>query len=263
MLLLERGVDCTVLDNKALQIACARNHVQICELLFRFGASLPPITKPQRIVFDAVGRGSIELLELLLRHGADLNVLHDEFQSSTLQYALQNSDCADRLAWLLEHGVPLHLPGQYGHVLCKAIKQLRVESFHFLLKRLRSEFDHSALCADGSSSDAAVSEATATLQDVEALQQKHFAAHLDRMVDSQRETPLHCAARSSDPIFTERLLSLGLTVDARDGFGATPLFSACWHGRYESARVLIAHGADVNATASWTTPLLLATGSAI
>lgn len=65
-----------------------------------------------------------------------------------------------------------------------------------------------------------------------------------------KQTPveaLHAAARAGDTAEVIRLLATGVDVDARDSLGGTPLLDAVWEGREDAVRVLVAHGADVNA----------------
>jgi len=59
---------------------------------------------------------------------------------------------------------------------------------------------------------------------------------------------LHAAARSGDVAEVTRLLDSGVNVDARDDLGSTPLLEAAWEGHGEVVRVLLAHGANVNAS---------------
>ncbi|MGL4323487.1 MAG: ankyrin repeat domain-containing protein, partial [Beijerinckiaceae bacterium] len=60
------------------------------------------------------------------------------------------------------------------------------------------------------------------------------------------------------------LLSRGWSVDARDKFGRTLLMASCRGGNIESAKLLLAAGADVNAmNVNGTTPLMYAKSTAI
>lgn len=256
--LLERGVDCTLNDNEALAVASIRNHEQICELLFRFGAPPPPSTFCE-ILFDAVAFGSISLVELLLRNGAVLTAVDDVRKETALHYAVQRSDCPDRVTWLIEHGVDLYAAGGGGTVLSTAIMKSRVQTFHLLLHRIRCDFEAKASTAAAVSTRSTASVDPAAMNvDNETRQQKRFAAYLDRMMDiaAISWSPLHDAAYNDDPVFAQTLLQLGLDVDARDAASNTPLFRACTAGMYRPAHVFVAHGANVNATSAGSTPLL-------
>ncbi len=63
------------------------------------------------------------------------------------------------------------------------------------------------------------------------------------------DTPLHWAVICQRPKETiELLLRYRADINAKEtAFGLTPLHKAAWSGRTEAVRVLIAHGADVNA----------------
>ena len=61
-------------------------------------------------------------------------------------------------------------------------------------------------------------------------------------------TPLHVAARIGHPRIVELLISHGADVDANDGHFGMPLHYATWEGHGAIVRKLIAAGANVNAT---------------
>ena len=67
---------------------------------------------------------------------------------------------------------------------------------------------------------------------------------------SPNRTLLHLAAGSETPELVARLLELGLTVDAVDDYGATPLFLAVGQSDRETSRLLLDAGSDVNHIAS-------------
>jgi ankyrin repeat protein len=60
--------------------------------------------------------------------------------------------------------------------------------------------------------------------------------------------PLHTAVNYKQPALVSLLLARGARVDARDGFGRTPLLIAAGVSDAEIARKLLDRGADVNAT---------------
>ena len=64
-----------------------------------------------------------------------------------------------------------------------------------------------------------------------------------RAVDSEGNTPLHHAARSTDPAVAALLLDAGAQVDALNSEGSSPLGIACGSGNWRLARFLIEHGA--------------------
>lgn len=61
--------------------------------------------------------------------------------------------------------------------------------------------------------------------------------------DAEGRTPLHYAARSSDPEVAAQLLDAGAAIDALDNHGHSPLFEACAAGSWRLARFLLERGA--------------------
>ena len=61
-------------------------------------------------------------------------------------------------------------------------------------------------------------------------------------------TPLHVAAYVKNPKIVETLLSAGAAINAQDESGATPLMTALSEGDRESAKILIANGANLEIT---------------
>jgi len=64
-----------------------------------------------------------------------------------------------------------------------------------------------------------------------------------RTADNEGNTPLHHAARSTDPAVAALLLDAGAQVDALNSEGFSPLGIACASGNWRLARFLIEHGA--------------------
>ena len=64
-----------------------------------------------------------------------------------------------------------------------------------------------------------------------------------RTADNDGNTPLHHAARSTDPAVAALLLDAGAHVDALNQEGFSPLGIACASGNWRLARFLIEHGA--------------------
>lgn len=64
-----------------------------------------------------------------------------------------------------------------------------------------------------------------------------------RRADNEGQTPLHHAARSSDPGVAALLLDAGAVLDALDHHGASPLACACEAGNWRLAKFLLERGA--------------------
>lgn len=65
--------------------------------------------------------------------------------------------------------------------------------------------------------------------------------------ERSRYSGLFTAAASGDGFEIGRLAGAGASIDARDGYGRTPLHVAAYAGRHEAMRALVAAGADPNA----------------
>ena len=77
-----------------------------------------------------------------------------------------------------------------------------------------------------------------------------------RQADAEGNTPLHYAARSTDPAVAALLLDAGAQVDALNREGVSPLGMACAAGNWRLAKFLIEHGAKPEPTGGQ--PALLA-----
>jgi len=71
-----------------------------------------------------------------------------------------------------------------------------------------------------------------------------------QLADSDGNTPLHHAARSSDPAVAALLCDAGAALDARNHEGVTPLGMACASGNWRLAKFLIARGAKPESVAA-------------
>src|SRR5690606_39717227 len=77
-----------------------------------------------------------------------------------------------------------------------------------------------------------------------------------RAADRDGTTPLHHAARSSDPGVAALLLDASAALDTRNADGLTPLGVACAAGNWRLARFLLERGAKPGAETG--TPALVA-----
>lgn len=64
------------------------------------------------------------------------------------------------------------------------------------------------------------------------------------------ESALHLAAKSADPEIVQLLVRAGASLNSRDDLSCTPVYKSGRWGNYETAKVLIAVGADLNISSS-------------
>lgn len=72
-------------------------------------------------------------------------------------------------------------------------------------------------------------------------------ADINAIRDNDGKTLLHQAAYDGNTEIARLLIEHGANVNAADEYGISPLMSACDGGYVETARLLIERGADVNA----------------
>lgn len=72
-------------------------------------------------------------------------------------------------------------------------------------------------------------------------------AHTVIIVDRRKTTLLHEAARKNDVKEVEKLLNQGFYVDVRNEASCTPLHDAAAFGAVDVIKLLLSHGADINA----------------
>jgi len=75
--------------------------------------------------------------------------------------------------------------------------------------------------------------------------------------DAEGNTPLHHAARSTDPSVAALLCDAGALIEARNHEGVTPLGMACASGNWRLAKFLITHGAHTDTDTGEASPALL------
>jgi ankyrin repeat protein len=73
------------------------------------------------------------------------------------------------------------------------------------------------------------------------------------MIEASQQ--LFAASKHGDAEAARVLLEHGAAVNALDDYGWAAIDDACWYGHVETAKVLLAHGADINKQNNGWTPL--------
>jgi ankyrin repeat protein len=294
--------------NRPLLIAAARGDLTMIRLLLKYGAS-PRVwdLRPYTPLHFAVESSRLDIVDLLLKAGADVNAVRGEHGESPLHVAARSGDTA-MILFLVKHHAKLDVGnGGEGTPLMSAIlwRQLAVAR---LLVRLGASVDavdatgHRAIAVAARSGDPLLfhllldrgavahtsaqgdfllmSAAVAGMNPaiIAALIERgvrcdgrhsvfgssllHIAASSNRFDstalglllgaglsldarDNAGRTPLSIAAEERNLPFVHRALAGGAAVDIRDVHGQTALLWGCRTGDTRIVRELVEHGADL------------------
>jgi ankyrin repeat protein len=235
--LLDEGANPT--DGVSMHIAGGGGNLDALELLVRHGGhvdgipgGVPPLLHMMLWATSPAGP------DWLLDHGADANLAWGEAGEAPLHVAARRWDLAmvERLA---AHGADLsrrRADGATAHTVAELHGHHDIGEWlvaHGAADELSPVDRFAAACARGdrAAADAWLAGWPALAGD---LRPNH---HL----------MLHEAAEAGRANVLETMLACGFHVDARDKDQVTPLQRAAMAGHVEAVRVLLAHGADVNA----------------
>uniref|UniRef100_A0A3Q1CQI7 Ankyrin repeat and SOCS box containing 15a n=1 Tax=Amphiprion ocellaris TaxID=80972 RepID=A0A3Q1CQI7_AMPOC len=213
-LLLQNGGQVTETDQHGvtpLGIAAEYSHPEVLKLLIKHGADVNcQAPNGDSVLYDAAGSGNPDCIDILLQHGANPNI-HN-----------------------LSSQLPIHRAAYEGHYLALSI--LIPITTRRALRLSGQSPVHSA--ADGGHAHC-----------LELLLQKGFdvnallAPHISENYGDMRRTPLYFAVSNGDATCTDMLLKSGAQPDL-DPLHC--LLVAVRSGRYETVKLLLAAGADVN-----------------
>jgi len=224
-LLINKGGDVNLKNNSGqtpLHPACLHGHKEVAELLIAKGANVNDKGNGgETSLHKAAGNGHREVVELLVAKGADVNATSNYGTHPLGDAALAGHE--DVVKLLLANGAEVNLNAK--------------------INPLSEEYRGTAL-------HAAVYGGHSTILDL------LIANGADVKLNSIIGTPLHLAAGGIGGVedeksveIVEKLLAKGADVNAKSPRqGRTPLHEAVDAGRYKTARLLIAAGANVNAT---------------
>ncbi len=260
---------------------CAVNHFPLAEALLAGGAN-PTDGVSMHIT---AGGGNLPALELLHRFGVNVNGIPGGVPP--LRYILSWAKNTSGVAWLLEHGAdpnlawvepgdaPLHIAAQRWDVPMVELLVRHGADIH--LRRRDGRTAHTLAALHGNHEIAVWLRAHGAKDELSALDNFVSActrgdqAHAVEMLRSnpglrdelQREHHLmmHVPAERGDVAALETMLTCGFDPNVKDNEGVTALHRAAMAGRSEAVRLLVAHGASVNALDGMfsATPLVWAT----
>jgi hypothetical protein len=249
--LLERGADPT--DGVSMHITAGSGNLPALELLHRFGVNvngIPGGVPPLRYILswtkDTAG------VAWLLEHGADPNLPWAEPGDAPLHIAAQRWD-VPMVELLVRHDADIHQrrrDGRTAQTLAALHGNQEIAAWllaHGAKEELSALDNFVSACARGDQAHAVeMLRANPGLRD--ELRLEH---HL----------MMHVPAERGDVAALETMLVCGFDPNAKDNESVTALHRASMAGRTEAVRVLLAHGASVNALDGMfsATPLVWAT----
>ena len=238
-LLLEKGANAT--DGVSMHIAAGSGNLPALELLHRFGGNfngIPGGVPPLRYILGWAHPEGIAGIRWLLEHGADPNVAWAEPGDAPLHVAAQRWDVA-MVELLVSHGADIHQRSSDGRTAhTKAALHGNGEIAAWLLRHGAKE-ELSPLerfvsaCTSGD-------RARANL-----LLAEH--PNLRNQLRGEHHLMMHVPADRGDSRILEVMLECGFDPNVKDHDGVTSLHRTAMAGRVDAARVLLAHGASVNA----------------
>ena len=249
-LLLQNGANPT--DGVSLHITAGGGHLPALELLARFNVDtngIPGGVPPLRYILswgdNLIGP------RWLLEHGADPNLAWDAHGDAPIHIAAQRWD-VPMMELLAKHGADLHQRRRDGRTALTIAELYGNEGIATWLRARGAKDELSLLerfaatCARGDRTRA------------EAMLRNN--PELRGQLRPEHHLMMHVPAERGDAAVLDTMLTCGFEPNARDHDGVTALHRAAMAGHAEAARVLIAHGAAVDALDGMfaATPLLWA-----
>src|SRR5262249_22091890 len=260
---------------------CAVNHLPLAEALLEGGAN-PTDGVSSHIT---AGGGNLPALELLHRFGLAVDGIPGGVPP--LRYILSWADTAVGVRWLLDPGAnpdlawvergdaPLHIAAQRWDVPMIELLVQHGADIHLRRSDGRTAHDLAALhgnrdiagwlLARGAEDELSPLErfVAACARGDRATAESMLQTNPGLRSELQREHHLmmYVPAQRGDAAILETMLACGLDPNVNDGDGVTVLHHAAMAGRVEAVRVLLQHGAAVNALDGMfsATPLVWAT----
>lgn len=238
-LLLENGANAT--DGVSMQIAAGGGNVPALELLHRFGANvngIPGGVPPLPYIMGWANAEGIAGIRWLLDHGADPNLAWAESGDAPLHVAAQRWDVA-MVELLVSHGADIHQrrsDGRTAHTLAALHGNDEIAEWilrHGAKDELSPLERFISACASGD-------RARAALMLTEHPDLRHE-------LRTEHHLMMHVPAERGDSRVLEVMLDGGFDPNIKDQNGVTALHRAAMAGRADAVRVLLAHGASVDA----------------
>jgi ankyrin repeat protein len=248
--LLEGGANPT--DGVSTHITAGSGNIAALELLQRFGLNvdgIPGGVPPLRYILGWADKDAG--VRWLLEHGANPNLAWGELNDAPLHIAAQRWDVS-MVELLVSHGADIQqrrADGRTAHTLAELHGNREIAAWllsHGAKNELSALERFIAICACG---DRAGAEAMLRAEPM-----------LPNELRREHHLMMHVPAERGDARVLDAMLACGFDPNVKDTDGVTALHRAAMAGHTDAARVLIAHGAEVNALDGMfsATPLLWA-----
>ena len=238
-LLLKSGANPT--DGVSMHIAAGSGNVRALELLYRFGANvngIPGGVPPLRYILGWASPEGVPTIRWLLEHGADPNLPWAQSGDAPLHIAAQRWNVA-MVELLVSHRADIHQrrsDGRTAHTVAALHGNADIAQWlldHGARDELSPLERFISACTLG---DRARAESMLTI-DPKVRSELRIEHHL----------MMHVPAERGDSMVLETMLDCGFDPNTKDSDGVTALHRAAMAGRVDAVRVLLAHGASVNA----------------
>jgi hypothetical protein len=246
---------------------CAVRHLPLAEVLLDAGANPTDGVS----VHIAGGGGNIEALDLLHRYRVNMNGIPDGVPPLVHMMLWADNPAGPR--WLLEHGADANLAwGDAGeaplHVAARRwdvpmVERLVHHGADVSRRRAYGATPHTLAELHGNADIAAWLLAHGAKDELSAVDRfiaacaraDHAAAEamlealpaLRTELRPEHHVMLHRPAESGNAAVLETMLACGFDPEAKDKDNVTPLHRAAMGGHADAVRVLLKHGASVNA----------------
>ena len=237
--LLEAGANPT--DGVSMHIAAGGANIAALDLLHRFGANangIPGGVPPLAYILGWMRPSDIAGARWLLEHKADPNLAWAQSGDAPLHIAAQRLDVAT-VELLIAHGADVHRRRPDGRTAYTLAALHGNDAVVECLLRHGAKDELSPLdrfvaaCTSGNKA-----RAQSLLKEHPSLRNELRAEH---------HLMMHTPAERGDAKTLETMLECGFDPNVKDSNGVEALHRAAMGGHVEAARVLLAHGASVNA----------------